>query len=390
MTNNDTFSLNEKSTVLTPDAPGIYELLDCMRHGKTIAASQSARNPISTRSDESQWLLCETSGSSGQPKVIRRKPETWTKSFAITAERFSISPDDTYATLGALGHSLTLFATVEALSLGADICALANLGPQRQVRALTDFGVSVVYATPTQLGLLVKGAALAQVSVLPNVRYVFSGGGKLDAGLKDALHVLFPAAQVHEFFGASETSFITISDNDTPQGSVGRLYPGVQMTIDAPQNATTGELWVSSPYLFDGYDSGDHQDTRWNGAYLSIGEMGHLDANGYLFLSGRKNRMVTISDTNVFPEEVERCVIQLDDVEHCSVISARDEKRGNRLICFVQSSGGAFDPTVIRDHCRATLGQHSVPKEIRFIEQMPTLAAGKPDLQKLREMIGAH
>lgn len=389
MKNEMKFTLSRHSEILTPDVPSIDVLFDCLRRGATIKASQSAGEPIAAGGVRPQWLMCETSGSSGQPKVIRRKPDTWNKSFAIASEQFSISSDDTYATLGALGHSLTLYATVEALSLGADICSLTNLGPQRQVRAVQSFGVSILYATPTQLALLLKGAALVQINALPHVRHIFSGGGKLSSRVKDALHRLFPAAHVHEIFGASETSFITMSDENTPPGSVGRLYPGVQLRIATTDNASAGELWVASPYLFDGYEAGDHPDTQWDGAYLSIGEMGYMDGNGYLFLSGRKNRMVTVADTNVFPEEVERCVMQLDAAQQCAVVTAPDKKRGNRLICFVQSIDESLTPAVVHRHCQMIFGQHSVPKDIRIVDKIPMLAAGKPDLQLLREIVAA-
>lgn len=364
-------------------------LIACLRDKTPIYARQSADHPIVQGETGAQWFRCETSGTSGQPKVIQRKPETWMKSFAITAARFKVSSQDTYATLGGLGHSLTLYATIEALCLGADLYSLNAARPRQQARALNESGATILYATPTQLVLLVKGAAAAQITAFPKLRHIFSGGGRLDPVLKRRLTALFPQATVTEFFGASETSFITMSDANTPVGSVGRAYPDVQLRVGAPDEIN--EIWVQSPYLFDGYARGDARDTQWDGTFLSIGEMGYLNADGYLFLKGRKSRMVTVADINVFPEDIERVIGALPGVAHCAVIAVPDDSRGNKLVCFVQPDGPAPDITQMRDQCRAQLGQHCVPREIRFTAQMPFLAAGKSDLQTLRQLYGeAH
>ncbi|MDO6591345.1 AMP-binding protein [Loktanella sp. D2R18] len=385
MTQHPTFSLHASSTVLTPDVPGLGVLVDCLRERCGFMARQSTLPPITPSHDAQQWVLCTTSGTSGQPKIIRRNPLSWTQSFAITADHFGVGSDDIYATFGSLGHSLSLYASVEALCLGADICGLARISPKRQALEIAAMGVTVIYATPTQLRLWLKGAAQAQITSFPKLCFVFCGGGALSEKVKSAVHAICPQAQIITFFGASETSFMTIADSQTPVGSVGRAYPDVQMRIDAPQGEV-GEIWVASPYLFDGYASGDHEDTQWDGPFLSIGEMGHLDAQGNLFLRGRKNRMITVADVNVFPEDIERCVSQLESVHDCAVVSEPDETRGNRLICFVAYHGAPLLPAEVQAHCRETLGQYCVPKEVRAIAQMPLLAAGKPDLARLRTM----
>lgn len=391
MTQIVTFARNAHNKIHTPEAPGIACLLDCLKNKTTIIASQSAAEPIVSRASLDQRLLCETSGTSGDPKAICRKPETWIKSFEITKNQFHISAEDTYATFGSLGHSLSLYAALEGLWLGAGICCLSGQGPRTQARALKKFGVSVIYATPTQLKILLKGARASQISTFPIVRRVFCGGGKLTQDLRAALRKDFPAASIYEFFGASETSFIAISDSSTPPGSVGRPYPGVEIKIGTAPDANpqeTGEMWVKSPYLFERYAVGDSTDTIWNGEFLSIGELGYINQDGYLFVQGRKNRMVTVADTNVFPEEIERTIGALDDVECCAVLSKTDGKRGNIPICIVQSAGNRPDAAFISNRCRAELGQHSVPKEIHFIAQMPLLASGKPDLETLNKTYG--
>ena len=266
--------------------------------------------------------------------------------------------------------------------MGADICALSRLRPDRQVENLSKHAVSVLYATPTQLRLLVKNATVT----LPNMRRIFSGGGKLDAALCSNLNSLCPNAQIREFFGASETSFVTITDAGTPINSVGKPYPNVTLRIGSKATDGIGEVWIKSPYLFDGYANGHSEDTNWDGDYLSIGEIGRLDAKGNLFLVGRKNRMITVADHNVFPEKIEQTLSEVPGVEHCAVIASPDVSRGNMLTCFVVLSQEVTIKS-LRAHCRQKLTAQSVPRDFVILTEMPLLAAGKPDLSMLKNRL---
>lgn len=386
MKTDNTFFLHPNSTVQTPETAGMAALLKALEKKATILAYQSQSSPVALRQDAQQCLLVETSGTSGPPKTIQRQPATWIASFEITRDRFAISQADCYATLGSLGHSLSLFATLEALHIGADVCALYALKPRQKLELLAEYGTTVLYATPTQLRLLV--AAAGYTDGLPKIRFIFSGGGKLDPALGRSLEVLCPAAVVVEFFGASETSFISLTDRNTPVGSVGRPYPNVTLRIGSTdQPFQTDEIWIASPYLFDGYATGATFDTKWDGVFLSIGEMGYVDDDGYLFLNGRKNRMVTMADQNVFPEEIEQTIKQFDGVGSCAVITVPDTMRGHRIICFLTASHGSLTDKVLRQHCRNALNPQAMPKDFIILEEMPLLAAGKPDLTKLHALL---
>ncbi len=370
----ESFCISPESALLTPDAPGLAALLDAVRRGGGLHLSPAG--PVATGGPP--MLTCATSGSSGAPKVIRRRPESWQRSFAVTAKVFGVTATDRYATFGALGHSLTLYALLEAFHIGADVAALAGMGPRAQARFVADAGISVIYATPTQLRLLLRGAEAAGIAAFPALRRIFCGGGPLDAALQAAVQARFAQADLRGFFGASETSFITMSDSDTPAGSVGRAYPGVTLRIDAPEGAA-GEIWVASPYLFEGYASGSAPDTRRDGLWLSIGEMGYLRA-GSLFLRGRKSRMVTVADHNVFPEEIETVVSQLPGVAACAVVPRPDAARGHRMVCFHQ---GTAEEAALRAACRAALPLPAVPQRFVRLTELPLLPAGKPDIAAL-------
>jgi long-chain acyl-CoA synthetase len=376
--------ISDQSTLLGPGATTIRPLVDGVRQGHSIHALAETTPSIRTQPALEQQIFCQTSGSSGQPKVIRRDPISWIRSFDLTAQRFGVGPQDCYAILGGLGHSLTLFALFEALHIGADIVCLSGQRPARQMEGLQTHKVTVLYATPTQLRLLLASSQ----GGLPDLRLIFVGGGMLDKALRAALKTRFGAA-LHEFFGASETSFITMTDDNTPEGSVGRAYPGVTLRIgdDLPA-MQTGEIWVRSPYLFTGYATGHSDDTRWQGDYLSIGELGFLDIDGNLFLRGRKSRMVTVADKNVFPEEIETLLTRHPAIAHIAVLTHPDPQRGHVIEAVIQPSKDANISGLeasVRKICKQAIGAASVPRRIRLIEKMPLLPAGKPDLQTLQQ-----
>ncbi|MEE2944643.1 MAG: AMP-binding protein [Pseudomonadota bacterium] len=372
------FSISDQSTILHAGSADVDLLLQAIRDAKTIFAGAE----LAIRSDDPQRLIVQTAGSTGTPKKIRRTPSSWRASFETNRSLFEITDRDTYAVFGRLSHSLALYGVMEALHLGCDIAILDDMSPTRQAKAFADFGVSVLYGTPTQLRLLLR----TKPSKLSDIRLVICGGGKMDASLHKELGDVMPKAQIIEFFGASETSFITLADQSAPAGSVGRPYPDVSVRIgdDLPAGQV-GEIWVKSPYLFEDYESGE--SAVWDEDHLSIGEMGLLDESGHLFLKGRKKRMVTIADQNVFPEAIEARMLDHPAVSEAAVITPEDALRGHSLVAFVASSLSEGD---IRKLCRETLGPAAVPRDIMFLETLPKLAAGKPDLQTLMKLWQEH
>lgn len=328
-------------------------------------------------------LGCLTSGTTGQPKLILRSQASWCASFRINCDLWQITPADTYATLGALSHSLSLYAACEAFFLGADLHLLTGQRPDRQAARLREANITILYATPAQLRQIVTSGP----SPLPSLRLILIGGSKLDLQTRDALEALAPSAAIHEFYGASETSFITITDSDTPTGSVGHAYPGVTLSICGPNGTPlptdeTGEIWVESPYLFDGYAEHDEPQTQRRGNAISVGEVGRLDANGNLWLAGRQGRMITIADQNVFPEEVESCLLTLPGITRAAVLPRPDTKRGHILVACIEATTTISDDAILT-HCRTALGPLKAPRQILRPVPFPTLASGKPDLQAL-------
>lgn len=302
-----------------------------------------------------------TSGSTAAPRRIVRSMASWIRSFQINAKLFGIGPGVRVAVLGGLEQSLSLYGAVEALYLGADL----------QMQAAR---AQLIYASPAQLRLLVAAGA-----GLPDLAQIVVGGSKLDAKLRADLAQIC-GAKITEFYGAAEASFITISDAATPQDSVGRPYPGVELDLRA------GQIWVRSPYVFDRYAGADQGGAVWQDDWLSVGEMGRMQ-EGFLYLSGRAGRMVTVADHNVFPEEIEAVIGAMEGVAQVAVLPRQDDFRGVHMVAVVQ--GDAAQEGAILAGARAVFGAMKAPKSVIWRGEWPLLPSGKTDLRMLQSEVDA-
>lgn len=229
-------------------------------------------------------------------------------------------------------------------------------------------GIQVLYATPAQMRLCCEAGV-----AWPGLRHLVIGGSKLDAGLRARVRALAPGVRISEFYGAAEASFITLAGPDCPEESVGRPYPGVEIAVEG------GEIWVKSPYLFQGYAGADPGGARWQDGWLSVGERGEM-RDGFLYLQGRAGRMVTVADQNVFPEEIEVFLMGLPGVRQAAVVPEADGLRGVRLVAVLQ--GNAEEEAVLRA-LRARLGPLKAPKRVVWVEDWPTLPSGKTDFRAI-------
>lgn len=327
-----------------------------------------------------------TSGSSGRPRRIRRTQRSWALGFAVNAELFALGPGVRVAVLGRLVHSLSLYGALEGACLGCAVHLLGGMRPDRQRAALAVEAVEVVYATPSQLRMLVDAGG----PVLAALRVVLVGGSKLDPVLRAGLARLAPHGEVREFYGAAEASFITLADASASVDSVGTVYPGVRVAIrnregEPLKDGAVGEVWVQSPYLFLGYAGEDAGSAKRSGRWLSVGEMGWLQ-KGELHLAGRAGRMVTVADENVFPEEIETCLSTLGGVGRVAVLPRRDALRGVVMVAVVQ--GDPACEAAILQAGRERFGPLKAPRAVIWREDWPVLPSGKTDLVRLAAEAG--
>jgi long-chain acyl-CoA synthetase len=344
--------------------------------GKEPVIGQNGLMSVGTQTDRGVFQ-CETGGTSGKPKRIRRSAESWLASIRVISQKYTNS-SACYGILGDLGHSLAFYAAVEAQIIGNRCVSVVGRSPKEQAHQFARAGVDVIYATPTQMRLLAKSR-----QALKYVQVVLIGGGRLDPETRERVESLAPNAKVLQFYGAAETSFITLAEPHHDAASVGIAFPGVEIDIRNSNRDGIGEVWVKSPYVFSGYAMGQSNDTCWQDGWLTIGEMGKIDSSGQLFLSGRKSRAFTVSDKTIFPEDIEQYLNANPEVIASAVFPVDDPLRGARIyvaLCSDQTDG---------DHPQRILGdlkERGVIVDrwrLYGLDEWPMLVSGKPNYQEI-------
>jgi acyl-CoA synthetase (AMP-forming)/AMP-acid ligase II len=298
---------------------------------------------------------------------------------------------------GRFSHSLFLFGMVLGLWSGAGVVVQERFSAPRLMETLRSGRTPCLVAVPSQLLLMLELAARRQLTPIDGVRLILISGARWMRDRTDALQALFPKARIVEFYGASETSFMAWmgADASAPPQAVGKPFSNVEIDIRQPQPPLgTGQIFVRSPMLFTDYvgAANDHTAAVREGEWLSVRDMGYIDAQGYLCLVGRENRMVVTQGKNLFPEEVESVLLSSAEVAQASVLGVPDAIRGQQVVAIVSISNASTDVSahVLAELCRAQLESYKVPKRFFVCTDWPMTASGKTDHPALAQKLQHH
>jgi fatty-acyl-CoA synthase len=196
--------------------------------------------------------------------------------------------------------------------------------------------------------------------------------------------------QLYNFYGSTEVSWAAIAtpeDLRAAPGTSGPAPPGTSLKIldeetkeEKPQGET-GEIFVGNEMLLEGYTGGEEGEEKVGGL-MTTGDLGYLDREGRLFVSGRADDMIVSGGENVYPEEVEEALEQHPSVSEAAVIGVDDEEFGERLKAFVVKDGDVSEDE-LKSHVKENLAKYKVPREIEFLDELPRKPQGKVDKKKL-------
>lgn len=318
----------------------------------------------------------KTGGTSKEPKSVLRTTQSWIKSFEVIN---SLQKEkENYLIFGDLTHSLALYGMVEALYLGHNVHHVQKLRSKSEVKALVKFEPTFVYITPTQIRFV-----SSFLINLPSTLHVFVGGGRLNSQTREMAKQIFPNAVLNLFYGSSETSFITISDEFTPVGSVGKAFPNVKIKVE-DSGPHEKRIWVKSDYLFLKYAQGSNKNVVWQDDWLTIGEYGKIDTDGYLFLLSEGNSRITIADTTMETYEIEDKLKTAENVIDAAVWKIENQLSDYRIVAAVATNGEVYSDNLY--DALKEINPIFRPKKIYKISlnEWPLLSSGKTDLRALK------
>jgi O-succinylbenzoic acid--CoA ligase len=323
-----------------------------------------------------------TSGTTGRPKGAMLTVGNFWWSAVGSALNLGTHADDRWLACLPLFHVGGLSIVFRAAIYGIAAVVHDGFDADAVNRAIDDEHVTIVSVVAVMLQRMLD--ARADRSYPSSLRCVLLGGGPAPRPLLERCASMgIPVVQT---YGLTETTsqIATLAPEDALRklGSAGRpLYPNQIRIASGDHDAApgeAGEVLVRGPVVMAGY-AGAPNDGRVNG-WFHTGDIGHLDAEGYLHVLDRRDDLIITGGENVYPAEVEAVLLAHPAVAEAGVVGVTDAVWGQRVVAIVRLAGTASANVVddLRAHCRERLAGYKVPSEFRIVsEPLPRTASGK-------------
>ena len=343
-------------------------------------------------------VILYTSGTSGLPKGVMLTHSNLHSNVEAAIVHAELTEADTFLGVLPQFHSFGLTAlTLLPLRLGSKIVYHARFIPRKIVSLIRKHRPDIFMAIPSMYGALLSVKDL-QPDDFASIRLPISGGEPLPNATYDTYLERFNL-RILEGYGLTETAPICNWCTMTRHRlhSVGPAIPGVEIRIVdekdrmLPANAE-GEVLIAGPNIMKGYYHLPQQtaevfvnlisQTANGGArtkrFFRTGDIGKLDHDGFLYITGRKKEMLIVGGENLFPREIEEVLNKHESVAASAVIGKTDGVRGEVPVAFVElNQDSTFDDSALRAWCRQSLAGYKVPRQIRQIDQLPRNPTGK-------------
>ncbi|MGH2776812.1 MAG: AMP-binding protein [Actinomycetota bacterium] len=327
-------------------------------------------------------VVIQTSGTTGTPKAASR--DAAASGLGALANLLRVVPyrrDDVVYCPAPLFHSFGLATFTFATALGATLVLPDKFDPEASLELIEKHRCTAASFVPVMVRrILSLPGEVKSKHDLSSLRIVMASGSVLSNDVRRGATELFGSV-LYDLYGSTEAGWVAIAtpeDMLKDEHTVGRPVPGIEVNVvdadDIPQpSGETGEIYLRSKVMFEGYISGESAKST-SGGWMSIGDLGHLDNDGFLYIDGRADDMVVVGGENVYPVEVEQVIEDLDGVEEVAVVGVADDEYGQILAAFVAGTVTVGDVT---DACKKELASYKVPKQVHILDELPRNATGK-------------
>jgi long-chain acyl-CoA synthetase len=226
-----------------------------------------------------------------------------------------------------------------------------------------------------------------------------SGAAPLPRQIIDDFRRRLPHVEIAEGYGCTESAAIIATSplGQARPGSVGKPAPGVQVRIERQDGSEAGpgedgEICIRGPVVMSGYwNAPEATATAMRGGYLHTGDVGRLDADGYLYIVDRIKDLIIRGGYNVYPRDVEDVLVAHPDVVAAAVVGKPDPKYGEEVVAFVQlTPGSVVTPDALVAHARQHLSAVKYPREVRVVDAIPLTSVLKTDRKRLRVQLASE
>ena len=333
-----------------------------------------------------------TSGTTGRPKgvwVPLVDEATAMSRSEDFRDQWGMTEADVHLVCSPLTHSGPHRYALRTLEAGGSVVIQERFDATATLAAIERYRVTTTFMVPTHLErILALGPDELRAHDLSSLRLLAHAGAPIRRVTKERAMNLFPTGSVWEFYGSTEGGFTRLAPQEAIDhpGSVGRPAEGTTIEIrdeDSGRRLDSGEVgvvWLRDPGAerFEYWGDEAASTAAWDGDAFTVGDLGHLDVDGYLYLVGRPGELIISGGINVYPREVEEALMGHPAVSEALVYGTDDPEWGQLVkALIVVASDDSPDPEELRAWLRGRLAPHKCPRSIEVVTELPITTTGK-------------
>lgn len=373
--------------------------IDMNRHDGGVPFNELCTTPhasLPVVSADDYFSLMFTSGTTGQPKGVlatHRARMVWLhKAIGV----YGLCQEDVYLGVMPQVHSAGLTFTLMHLHVGGRVHIQRDFDPAEYLALIGQEQVTSSLVVPTVLVMVLEALEQARNQNLGSLRRLVTCGSPLQPTTKEGvLNRITP--NLFDYYGSTESNSMTVlgpDDQRRKPNSVGPPFEGVEIRITSEQGeimptGEVGEVRCLNPSVMSRYLHDDNATAAaFTDGWFHTGDLGYVDADGYLYLVGRSKEVIISGGVNIHPAEVEQVLMSHFAVLDCAIIGLPDMKWGQIVTaCIIPRKGAQIDLPSLQAHCAIQLADYKKPRRLVKLDEIPRNVGGKTLRMKLVENV---